>query len=94
MHVTVPPTCGPNEFQCKTDQCVHSAWKCDGEVECEDGSDEENCPGCESDQYQCANKQCVARKELCKDHSCTSTPGSCGEEEHFLLLFASVQRYA
>ena len=33
--------CLPNEFQCKTGQCINLDWVCDGEWDCSDASDEE-----------------------------------------------------
>lgn len=39
----LPPakkTCAPAEFACLNGQCVPGRWRCDGEPECSDGSDE------------------------------------------------------
>uniref|UniRef100_A0A6Q2YLY2 EGF-like domain-containing protein n=1 Tax=Esox lucius TaxID=8010 RepID=A0A6Q2YLY2_ESOLU len=33
-------TCAPAEFACANGQCVPGRWRCDGEPECPDGSDE------------------------------------------------------
>ena len=63
-----PPTCAPNQFQCKSGEtlCVHIAWKCDGDTECSDGSDEEDCPPCLKGQFRCkTNKKCVENKNQC-----------------------------
>ena len=32
------------EFEC-SDQCITKTWQCDGDTDCEDGSDEASCPG-------------------------------------------------
>lgn len=33
-------TCLKNEFRCKQGGCIPKNWKCDGQEDCEDGSDE------------------------------------------------------
>ncbi|XP_018496366.1 low-density lipoprotein receptor-related protein 3-like [Galendromus occidentalis] len=36
--------CGPHEFQCQSDKkCIPTAWRCNQNRECEDGSDERDC---------------------------------------------------
>jgi len=36
--------CAANEFQCSAgDQCVPMSYHCDGEVDCDDQSDEDGC---------------------------------------------------
>ena len=39
-------SCGTNEFACtsKPSDCMDIRWKCDGDPDCDDGSDEEGCP--------------------------------------------------
>lgn len=37
---TAKKTCAATDFTCKNGQCLPARWRCDGEVECADGSDE------------------------------------------------------
>lgn len=36
--------CGENEFMCDHDKCILKSHECDGTVDCNDGTDELNCP--------------------------------------------------
>ncbi|XP_046667977.1 uncharacterized protein LOC124359347 isoform X2 [Homalodisca vitripennis] len=38
-------TCGPNLFACELNECIPSAWVCDGQPDCKNGYDELNCTG-------------------------------------------------
>lgn len=38
-----PTTCSGGSYQCSSGACVPHRWRCDGELDCNDGSDEENC---------------------------------------------------
>lgn len=42
----IEEVCLPEQFHCtKSDICIPSAWKCDGDIDCggEDDSDEKDC---------------------------------------------------
>uniref|UniRef100_A0A8B9PGX6 Uncharacterized protein n=1 Tax=Apteryx owenii TaxID=8824 RepID=A0A8B9PGX6_APTOW len=54
------PRCAEAEFACRASgRCVPSAWVCDNEDDCGDGSDEFCAPRCAPHQYLCASGQCV-----------------------------------
>lgn len=36
--------CAENEFMCDHDKCILKVQECDGTVDCNDGTDELNCP--------------------------------------------------
>ena len=38
-----PVRCEPNEFKCGNGKCVMKIWRCDGDDDCGDSSDEVNC---------------------------------------------------
>ena len=75
-------TCSAGEFACRsyldsctnghcnnTKECIISQWKCDGELDCTDGSDEDTevCKNwaCEPNRYRCDNDKCVLWSSVC-----------------------------
>uniref|UniRef100_A0AAQ4PNY3 EGF-like domain-containing protein n=1 Tax=Gasterosteus aculeatus aculeatus TaxID=481459 RepID=A0AAQ4PNY3_GASAC len=70
-----PPQCQPGEFACKNNRCIQERWKCDGDNDCLDNSDEapELCHQhtCPTDRFKCKNNRCIPLRWLCDgDNDC------------------------
>ncbi|XP_044054121.1 very low-density lipoprotein receptor isoform X2 [Siniperca chuatsi] len=65
-------------------ECVLYNHICDGEADCRDGSDEEDCLPCEADQFQCAHgKKCIERSQVCDGvHQCQDRSDEQGCAKH------------
>lgn len=76
--VVVAGFCRDHEFLCDTNRCLPKRWMCDGDPDCEDGTDEktENCQAalggqpreCEQHEFACNNSNCIPSNWKCDGH--------------------------
>ncbi|CAB3367800.1 Hypothetical predicted protein [Cloeon dipterum] len=66
---TCQSNCTAGQHRCggSDEKCIPWFWKCDGEKDCRDGSDEESCPKrtCRSGSFQCGNGNCTPTATIC-----------------------------
>ncbi|KAJ8299613.1 hypothetical protein KUTeg_023673 [Tegillarca granosa] len=85
-------TCPPHLFSCGKCICIPKRWHCDGDYDCDNRSDENDCdsvPTCPNDHFTCENQRCVKNQWLCDgDNDCADNsdelncpPRNCTSEE-------------
>lgn len=63
--------CGPGEFTCARGVCIRESWRCDGDNDCRDWSDEANCTGDLMQKELCCRRKDPICRNLLQSSSCT-----------------------
>ncbi|CAC5414802.1 Low-density lipoprotein receptor-related protein 1,Very low-density lipoprotein receptor,Prolow-density lipoprotein receptor-related protein 1 [Mytilus coruscus] len=58
-------SCGDRQYECNDGSCIPSYWYCGGNIDCDDGEDEDDCSVCPSSQFRCSDGFCIKDSSEC-----------------------------
>ncbi len=72
LFIPAEHTCSSTEFVCNNTRCIPILWKCDGDVDCADSSDEADC-----DATKAVMTPCGVKEFTCRNHDCIHASWKC-----------------
>ena len=74
-------SCEKTQFACEKGEqkCIPLEWRCDGNSECSDHSDEIGCPKCGVGRFECTTGRCINATQICDG---TNDCGDYSDEVH------------
>ncbi|RWS31707.1 low-density lipoprotein receptor-related protein 4-like protein [Leptotrombidium deliense] len=68
LFISATKTCSPEEFRCLSGRCIRLTWRCDGDIDCSDNSDEKGCAQpsqCATGHFRCGDGTCISQHDVC-----------------------------